>query len=383
MKSAASRSPAPWCWPAGSATSCTPTATTARPATNHWPARRCTDEPRVAIRCCDVRAVTRISTSCTPGRAWTDGAAAPPRSHPAADARRRAVDGGAGRADGGAGMTSPYDVLSRITSNRRPPQPAGERCEMCSEADRRRASARGECGWAATDVRMPRLLSAVHRHPRRAALPRGARPVSVVSRLRAGSPRVGGAADPGRPGLLLPQLRARIAPSRSTRDRPGQPNPSSTWRRGTRSARADPRVGLLADDVEALLVRVPRGRSADPNAIWSRSTPATSSSAACGCCGAASTAARRPASSSTRFFAQLAGPQYRATPMTGPTDQATGLTFTVLDVAPEPYAVSPDADRAHRRSAPRATIRCTRSRCAARSASSRCDAATPTTRRPG
>lgn len=30
-------------------------------------------------------------------------------------------------------MTSPYSVLSRIT-NRRAPEPAGERCEMCSEA---------------------------------------------------------------------------------------------------------------------------------------------------------------------------------------------------------------------------------------------------------
>ncbi len=29
-------------------------------------------------------------------------------------------------------MTTPYDVLSRIT-NRRPPEPVGERCEMCSE----------------------------------------------------------------------------------------------------------------------------------------------------------------------------------------------------------------------------------------------------------
>ncbi len=31
-------------------------------------------------------------------------------------------------------MTTPYDVLARITSTRRAPQPAGERCEMCSEA---------------------------------------------------------------------------------------------------------------------------------------------------------------------------------------------------------------------------------------------------------
>ncbi len=30
-------------------------------------------------------------------------------------------------------MTTPYDVLARITGNRRPPEPAGERCEMCSE----------------------------------------------------------------------------------------------------------------------------------------------------------------------------------------------------------------------------------------------------------
>ena len=31
-------------------------------------------------------------------------------------------------------MTSPYDVLARITNARRVQQPTGERCEMCSEA---------------------------------------------------------------------------------------------------------------------------------------------------------------------------------------------------------------------------------------------------------
>ncbi|MEB3984005.1 DUF5947 family protein [Mycobacterium sp. 663a-19] len=31
-------------------------------------------------------------------------------------------------------MTTPYDVLTRIRSNRRAPEPAGERCEMCSES---------------------------------------------------------------------------------------------------------------------------------------------------------------------------------------------------------------------------------------------------------
>ncbi|WP_156688552.1 DUF5947 family protein [Mycobacterium sp. Marseille-P9652] len=31
-------------------------------------------------------------------------------------------------------MTTPYDVLARITGNRRAPEPEGERCEMCAEA---------------------------------------------------------------------------------------------------------------------------------------------------------------------------------------------------------------------------------------------------------
>lgn len=31
-------------------------------------------------------------------------------------------------------MTSPYDVLSRITSRQRAPEPAGQRCEMCTES---------------------------------------------------------------------------------------------------------------------------------------------------------------------------------------------------------------------------------------------------------
>jgi hypothetical protein len=31
-------------------------------------------------------------------------------------------------------MTTPYDVLARISGSRRAPEPAGQRCEMCSEA---------------------------------------------------------------------------------------------------------------------------------------------------------------------------------------------------------------------------------------------------------
>jgi Fe-S cluster biogenesis protein NfuA len=70
-KSAASRLPASWCWLAGSATSCTPIATTARPATDPWPAPPCTDGWAPLSQCCDVPAVGRISTSYTPGRVST------------------------------------------------------------------------------------------------------------------------------------------------------------------------------------------------------------------------------------------------------------------------------------------------------------------------
>jgi hypothetical protein len=31
-------------------------------------------------------------------------------------------------------VTSAYDVLARIRSNRRAPEPVAERCEMCSES---------------------------------------------------------------------------------------------------------------------------------------------------------------------------------------------------------------------------------------------------------
>ena len=103
--------------------------------------------------------------------------------------------------------------------------------------------------------------------------------------------------------------------------------------------RADPRVGVLADDVEALLVRVPDDETASRrSAIWSRSTPATNSSADCGCCGGVSTAGRRRAGSSTNSSARSPTAQQDGgggdTPM-------SDVTFAVLDVAPEPYAVTP------------------------------------------
>ena len=76
-------------------------------------------------------------------------------------------------------------------------------------AHRRRASARRECCRPAADVRVPRLLSAVHRYRCAIALPRGPGPVSGIPGFRAGPSRVVGAADPGRHGVLFQELRTR------------------------------------------------------------------------------------------------------------------------------------------------------------------------------
>jgi hypothetical protein len=129
-------------------------------------------------------------------------------------------------------MTSPYDVLARITSTRRAQQPTGERCEMCSEA-----------------------IADQHQHVVNVA----GRQLMCVCR-----------------GCYLlftdghAQLRYRAVPDRylsfpdSALDRtvafyPGPAGATESdldleaW---TAINSADPRVALVADDVEALLVRV-------------------------------------------------------------------------------------------------------------------------------
>ncbi len=79
---------------------------------------------------------------------------------------------------------------------------------------------------------------------RQAALPRGPGPLPRVPGLRAGPPPVGGTADPGRAGVLLPQLR------RSDRTVAFYPGPAGRHRVRTgpgglerRCRAADPRAG--------------------------------------------------------------------------------------------------------------------------------------------
>jgi hypothetical protein len=159
-------------------------------------------------------------------------------------------------------MTNAYDVLSRIRNNRQAPEPAGERCEMCSEsiadehqhvvnvAGRQLMCVCRACYLLFTDSNADLRYRAV---PDRYlafedfALDRRAWealqiPVGVAFFFTNSALGRTVAFYPGPAGACESQLDL------------------DAWNaiRG-----ADSRVGLLADDVEALLVRVPENDGAD------------------------------------------------------------------------------------------------------------------------
>jgi len=160
-------------------------------------------------------------------------------------------------------MTSPYEVLTRIRNNRRAPEPAGERCEMCSEsiadahqhvvnvADRQLMCVCRACYLLFTDAQAELRYRAV---PDRYlafgdfALDRRAWealqiPVGVAFFFTNSALGHAVAFYPGPAGATESRLELNV------------------W---DAIGGADPRVGLLADDVEALLVRVPDDESAQP-----------------------------------------------------------------------------------------------------------------------
>ena len=160
-------------------------------------------------------------------------------------------------------MTSPYDVLTRITSNRRAPEPAGERCEMCSEsiadehqhvvdvAGRQLMCVCRACYLLFTDGDAELRYRAV---PDRYlafgdfALDRRAWealqiPVGVAFFFTNSALGRTVAFYPGPAGACESELDL------------------AAW---NAISGADSRVGLLADDVEALLVRVPESEDAGP-----------------------------------------------------------------------------------------------------------------------
>jgi hypothetical protein len=159
-------------------------------------------------------------------------------------------------------MTGAYDVLARIRNNRQAPEPAGERCEMCSEsiadehqhvvnvAGRQLMCVCRACYLLFTDSNADLRYRAV---PDRYlafedfALDRRAWealqiPVGVAFFFTNSALQRTVAFYPGPAGACESELNL------------------DSWNaiRG-----ADSRVGLLADDVEALLVRVPENDGAD------------------------------------------------------------------------------------------------------------------------
>ncbi len=160
-------------------------------------------------------------------------------------------------------MTSPYEVLARIRSNRQSPEPAGERCEMCSEsiadehqhvvnvAGRQLMCVCRACYLLFTDSQAELRYRAV---PDRYlsfpgfALDRRAWealqiPVGVAFFFVNSALGRTVAFYPGPAGATESELDMDVWDAISG---------------------ADSRVGLLADDVEALLVRVPEDESAPP-----------------------------------------------------------------------------------------------------------------------
>jgi hypothetical protein len=160
-------------------------------------------------------------------------------------------------------MTSPYDVLARVTGDRRAPEPAGERCEMCSEmipdehqhvvslAARQLMCVCRACYLLFTDSTAELRYRAV---PDRYlafddfALDRRAWealqiPVGVAFFFTNSALGRTVAFYPGPAGATESELDL------------------DAW---NAIGGADPRVALLTDDVEALLVRVPEVENAEP-----------------------------------------------------------------------------------------------------------------------
>ena len=254
--------------------------------------------------------------------------------------------------------------------------PAGRALRDVRGADRRRAPARRRPGEPRADVHLPAAATCCS-PPSAPTLRYRAVPDRYLSfPARPGPGRLGRAADPGRAGLLLPQLGA----GRVVAFYPGPAGateselPLDAW---DAVLAANPALGLLRPDVEALLLRGaergPRGSTATcaDRRLLRAGRPAAVAVARLR---RRAAGARRPSTpSSTTSAPQPA----RTVPSRRTGAHRDRLEFSVVDVFAEPYAAAPQLT-ARLRITESTGQPCTRSRCAARSASSR--SAGPTSR---
>ena len=186
----------------------------------------------------------------------------------------------------------------------REPRPGEDRCELCDEpiADEPRARRRPRASQP--DVRLPRLLPAVHRRTEPAE--RG----SVPSRTATGRSRTCACRAahwdamqiPVERRLLLRQLRRSARSPRSTRARPARPSRCCRSTRGTTSSPTIPSSATMAPGRRgAARPRRPTA-PARPSASSCRSTRATSWSGSCAGCGRDSTEAPRRAPRARRLL---------------------------------------------------------------------------------
>ena len=179
----------------------------------------------------------------------------PPRPKPA-QRDGRAMTGG----PAGCPAADPH-----VSSGAVPPGRRG--VASCARAHPRRARPPRRPADSAPHVRVPGLLSPLHRRR-----PAGGDSASVPDRYRAFpdfalSPgAVGRLADPGGRGLLLRQLHRSSACAAFYPGPPARPSPSCRSRRGRRSSTANPARVTLQPDVEAFLVRTRRPGGATPGA---------------------------------------------------------------------------------------------------------------------
>ena len=193
----------------------------------------------------------------------------------------------------------PLASLRRITSNR-PAPVVGERCEMCAEpiGDEHQHVVNLESRGLMCTCRGCYLLFTAETG--RAALPRGARPLPVVPRLRP-RPRGSGTSWRSRSGWRsCSATRCWTGSSRSTPARPGATEselPLDAW---DRIVAANPELGHAAPRRRG--AADPRRPDRDASEFTCHLVPIDTCYELVGrlrCCGAASTAGRRPAPRST------------------------------------------------------------------------------------
>ena len=209
-----------------------------------------------------------IAPDATPARSSggrsARSAAGPPSScRPATGARPGARRRGR-RRDAARAPSSPLAVLQRI----RRPSPVPRRANAASCA---RAEIAGEHAPRRRPrrprpaLRLPALLPPVQlRGRRRRPLSRRPRPrTCTVADFALAPGPVGRPADPGRAGVLLPQLRARPGGRASTRARPAPPSRCCPSRPGTRWSPANPRAGRRSSPTSRRCWSAPARRALD------------------------------------------------------------------------------------------------------------------------